>query len=118
MAATARIIGEGLRPAGPDDRPQAIVGPNGKSFTVEDLPPPTLKRWSKMRKAEVVLAVCGGLISLREVCRRYDLSPEEFYSWQHLIENFGVAGLRATRLQDYRGASHPAGTPREVPRVR
>jgi hypothetical protein len=50
----------------------------------------------------VVAGVHAGLLGLEEACRRYKLSIEEFLSWQRLIESHGVAGLRATRLQDYR----------------
>jgi len=70
--------------------------------SVDDLPPPNTKRWVIRRKAEVVAAVRNGVISLDDACRRYTLSIEEFLSWQRLIENHGVPGLRVTRLQDYR----------------
>jgi hypothetical protein len=65
-------------------------------------PPPNTKIWVIRRKAEVVAGVHAGLLGLEEACRRYKLSIEEFLSWQRLIESHGVAGLRATRLQDYR----------------
>ena len=48
-------------------------------------------------------AVRSGTISLEEACNRYKLSIEEFLSWQRLIDSHGLAGLRVTRLQDYRG---------------
>jgi Protein of unknown function (DUF1153) len=67
-----------------------------------DLPPPDTKRWVARRKAVVVSAVRSGAISLEEVCRRYDLSVEEFLAWQRAIDTHGVAGLRVTRLQIYR----------------
>ncbi|MGC2202817.1 MAG: DUF1153 domain-containing protein [Stellaceae bacterium] len=67
-----------------------------------DLPPPDTKRWVARRKAVVVNAVRSGSISLDEVCRRYELSVEEFLGWQRAIESHGVAGLRVTRLQIYR----------------
>lgn len=92
--------------AGPDNvplPPQRV--PSGRAFgglTVADLPPPNTKRWVIRRKAEVVAGVRSGVISLEEACRRYKLSIEEFLSWQRLIESHGLAGLRATRLQDYR----------------
>jgi hypothetical protein len=70
--------------------------------SIDDLPPPDTKRWVIRRKAEVVAAVRTGLISLDEACRRYTLSIEEFLSWQRLIDSHGLAGLRVTRLQDYR----------------
>jgi hypothetical protein len=67
-----------------------------------DLPPPNTKRWVARRKAVVVNAVRSGAISLEEVCRRYELSVEEFLAWQRAIDTHGVAGLRVTRLQIYR----------------
>src|SRR5690348_7429478 len=67
-----------------------------------DLPPPYTKRWVTRRKAVVVNAVRGGVISLEEVCRRYELSVDEFLAWQRAIETHGVPGLRVTRLQIYR----------------
>ncbi len=56
----------------------------------------------------IVDAVCRGAISLEEVCRRYQLSVEEFMAWQRAIETIGVPGLRVTRLQIYRDARSPA----------
>jgi hypothetical protein len=71
-------------------------------LTLDDLPPPNTRRWVSRRKAEVVAAVRAGLLTLEEACERYNLSVEEFLSWQRLIDSHGVRGLRATRLQDYR----------------
>lgn len=79
-----------------------MIGPDGKPLTRRDLPPPNTKRWVIRRKAEVVAAVRGGLLSLDEACRRYTLSVEEFLAWQRAIERHGLRGLRATRVQDYR----------------
>jgi hypothetical protein len=72
------------------------------SANAVDLPPPDTKRWVARRKAVVVNAVRSGAISLEEVCRRYELSVEEFLAWQRAIDTHGVAGLRVTRLQIYR----------------
>jgi len=83
-------------------RPNRVIGPHGETLTREDLPPPNTKRWVIRRKAEVVAAVRGGLLSLEEACSRYQLSVEEYLSWQQAIERNGIAGLRATRLQHYR----------------
>jgi hypothetical protein len=69
-----------------------------------DLPPPETKRWVPRRKAAIVNAVHSGVVSLEEICRRYNLSGEEFIAWQRAIETHGVAGLRVTRLQVYRDA--------------
>jgi len=65
---------------------RCIFGPNGNVLTIADLPSPKTKRWVRRRKTEVVLAVKGGLLSLDEACRRYDLSVEEFASWESAIE--------------------------------
>ena len=78
------------------------IAPFHIATTIDELPPPDTKRWVIRRKAEVVAAVRNGLISLDEACRRYTLSIEEFLSWQRLIDSHGLAGLRVTRLQDYR----------------
>jgi len=67
-----------------------------------DLPPPDTKRWVTRRKAVLVNAVRTGVISLEEVCRRYELSLEEFLAWERAIDTHGVPGLRVTRLQIYR----------------
>ena len=38
---------------------------------------------------------------------RYTLSIDEFLSWQRLMEAHGVRGLRATKVQSYRGGPSP-----------
>jgi hypothetical protein len=72
-----------------------------------DLPSPETKRWVARRKAAVVTAVHSGEIALDEACRLYQLSEEEFHTWERSIETHGVAGLRASRLQIYRDAPLP-----------
>jgi hypothetical protein len=76
-----------------------VIGPTGLPLTLADLPPPNTKRWVIRRKAEVVAAVCGGLLSFDDACSRYSLSLEEFESWQRSVDLHGLAGLRATRRQ-------------------
>lgn len=78
-------------------------------MTLDDLPSPNTKRWVIRRKAQVVVAVRSGLLSLEEACDRYNLSVEEFLSWQRLIDRHGIGGLRATRLQQYREISSGPG---------
>ena len=84
-------------------RARFVLGPDGSPLTVADLPPQNTKRWVIRRKAEVVLAVRGGLLSLEEACDRYKLTVDEFLSWQRSIDRHGLPGLRVTRIQDYRG---------------
>src|SRR2546430_6026599 len=83
-------------------RVRYVIGPDGSPLTVADLPPKDTKRWVIRRKAEVVAAVRGGLLSLEEACERYTLTVDEFLSWQRSIDRYGLPGLRATRIPDYR----------------
>jgi hypothetical protein len=73
-----------------------VMGPDGRPLSMADLPTPDIKRWVPRRKAEVVAAVRGGLITLEEACTRYALTVEEFVSWEYAISRFGLEGLRAT----------------------
>jgi hypothetical protein len=75
---------------------------DGSPLLLSDLPPANTKRWVISRKANVVAAVRGGLISMGDVCQRYRLTTEEFLAWCAAIDRFGVPGLRATRVQHYR----------------
>jgi hypothetical protein len=54
------------------------------------------------KKAIVVAAVRGGLLSIEEACDRYALSVEEYAAWQTAVDQHGLAGLRTTKLQKYR----------------
>lgn len=93
---------EATRQSMGDGRDAGTASPGAVRLRVEDLPAPETKRWVIRRKAEVVAAVRAGLITLEEACQRYKLSIEEFLSWQRMIDNHGLRGLRVTRLQDYR----------------
>jgi len=79
-----------------------VIGPTGAPLTVSDLPPANTHRWVIRRKAEVVAAVRGGLLTMEDACDRYKLTSEEFAAWQAAIERHGLAGLRTTRIQQYR----------------
>lgn len=81
-----------------------VVGLDGRPLTLDNIPPADIRRWTMRRKAEVVLAVHGGLITPSTACERYCMSIEELWSWDWLIVRHGVRGLRVTRLQEYR---HP-----------
>lgn len=82
-----------------------VMGPDGNPLTIDDLPPPNTTRWVIRRKAEVVAAVRGGLLTEDDALARYSLTSEEFASWRHAIERHGLQGLRTTRIQQYR--EHP-----------
>lgn len=83
-------------------RPAQVIGPLGESLTLDALPPADTLRWVVRRKAEVVAAVNGGLLSIDDVCARYGLSLEEFAAWQRAVDRSGMPGLRVTRIQHYR----------------
>jgi len=63
-----------------------------------ELPLPDTGRWVARRKAAVVAAVAGGVITIEEACGLYHMSEEELFSWQRAFENEGLAGLRQKRL--------------------
>lgn len=83
-------------------RAAQVIGPLGEPLTLETLPPPGTKRWVVRRKAEVVAAVAGGLLTVDEACERYGLTIEEFASWQRAVDRSGMPGLRVTRIQHYK----------------
>ena len=76
----------------------------GGTRLTEQMPHPNTKRWVVRRKAAVVAAVRSGEVTLEEACRVYQLSKEEFLSWDRAFELHGLAGLRVTRIQQYRGS--------------
>ena len=71
--------------------------------SLENLPPPNTTRWVIRHKAAVVVAVRSGRMTIEEVCHAYQLSEEEFLSWERAFETHGLPGLRTTRIQRYRG---------------
>jgi Protein of unknown function (DUF1153) len=79
-----------------------VLGPDGSPLTIADLPSPNTKRWVIRRKAEVVAAVRGGLLSLEDAFNRYKLTIDEFLNWNRLINEHDLQGLRATKVQNYR----------------
>lgn len=83
-------------------RPATVIGPLGERLTFDKLPAPDTSRWVVRRKAEVVAAVNGGMLTIEEACARYQLTLEEFASWQRAVERSGLPGLRVTRAQHYR----------------
>ena len=79
-----------------------VGGPTGTPLTLRDLPPVNTDRWVIRRKAEVVAAVRGGLLSLADALARYRLAAADFLAWQKAIDKWGMQGLRTTRIQHYR----------------
>ena len=82
--------------------PRHVTLPDGTILTRADLPPSDTLRWVARRKAVVVQAVEHGLIGRDEALERYGLSEEEFGLWETAVRAHGAAGLRVTKIQDYR----------------
>ena len=85
-----------------------IVRISDRQKELDRLPPRETRRWVMRRKAQVVAAVRSGLLTFEEACERYTLSEEEFKSWMNLLDQHGLRGLRATRMQEYRPAEERA----------
>jgi len=79
-----------------------LIGPYGELVTRDMLPPAKTIRWVPRRKARVVCAIRGGLISRQEARDLYGISDEELLSWEKLYDDHGPSGLRATSIQRYR----------------
>ncbi len=88
-------------------RPDYVIGPMGEALTLDTIPPANTSRWVVRRKAQVVAAVTGGLLTLDEALARYSLTLEEFSGWLRAIDRAGVPGLRVTRIKDYRDSKGP-----------
>jgi hypothetical protein len=82
--------------------PQHIVGPLGLPLTRESLPAPNVPRWNARRKAELLFAIRGQLLSAQEAAVRYALSPEEIARWRELFDGFGLDGLKASKARPSR----------------
>jgi hypothetical protein len=82
--------------------PRTVQSPDKGYLSRGDLPSPNTKRWAASRKAAVVKAVRFGLISLGEACSLYDLTQDEYSSWQTAVARHGESALRATALKRYR----------------
>ena len=88
---------------------KVAIGPNGNLLRLEDLPSGHEGRWVARRKAEVVAAVQAGLLSLEAACQRYNISVQEFDTWQSAIRRHGIGGLRVTQIQEIKRRDHEAG---------
>jgi hypothetical protein len=80
----------------------SVVGPDGQVLTLSSLPKTNTTRWVTSRKAQVIAAIKGGLLTLEEASARYQLTLDELSDWQTSLEQHGARGLRATFVQQYR----------------
>lgn len=84
------------------DGPRSVTLPDGTVMTRADLPPMGTRRWVASRKAAVVSAVKGGLLTREAAKENYGLSEDELRSWESALQSHGEAALRTTALQRYR----------------
>src|SRR5688572_16358768 len=77
-----------------------VSGPEGEVLRHEDLPLHADIRWVRRRKARVVAAVRGGLLSLHEALQRYSLSLEEFIEWEREVGREVAVRRRSGRLRE------------------
>lgn len=82
--------------------PRVVTLPDGSQMTRADLPPPGTTRWVARRKESVVRGVQAGLIAREEAIARYDLSEEEYDSWERSMAEHGTNGLKTTLIQQFR----------------
>lgn len=73
--------------------PRVIFLDDGSILSQADLPKPDM-RWSARRKAVVVAAVKGGLVSKADAMARYDMSEEEFNAWEEAFARNGTNALK------------------------
>jgi Protein of unknown function (DUF1153) len=77
---------------------KSVIGPLGHRLTLDTLPPPQTKRWVRRRKAEVVIAVKCGLLTMQESSERYNLSDDEFLGWYEAYHLHGILGLEISQI--------------------
>jgi hypothetical protein len=62
------------------------------------LPSPQ-QRWTVQRKAAVIEAVRGGWMPIEEACCLYNISVDEFLSWERDIDRNGIPGCGAPGIR-------------------
>ena len=85
-------------------RVSTVVGPEGLLLTLANLPSQNA-RWVPRRKAEVVIAVSGGMLTMAEACERYAISSDEFTEWERAYARGGLLRLRNRRTNGSKSES-------------
>jgi hypothetical protein len=83
-----------------------VIGPGGEAIGPEDLPEHADIRWVRRRKARVVAAVRGGLLSLHDALQRYSLSLEEFIEWEREVGREVAERRRTGRMRELSLVGH------------
>ena len=94
-----------------EDDEAFVIGPDGERMTLADLPDAATTRWIPRRKARVVAAVNGGLISEDRAMKRYQLTIEELDSWRSAYSHRGLKGLQVTKLSSIRRSAGRGSAP-------
>jgi len=95
-----RKVGTEMAGRGSLGRVARVIGHEGDPITFEDLPEHNDVRWVRRRKARVVAAVRGGLLSLHEALERYSLSLEEFIEWEREVGREVAERRRTGRMRE------------------
>jgi DNA-binding response OmpR family regulator len=77
---------------------QVVKAPNGDVITPVNLPNQKA-RWVIGRKATLVAAIRGGIISTEEASARYGISSSELDSWKQSFDQDGMVGLKVTKMR-------------------
>jgi hypothetical protein len=91
-----------------EQKRKAAIGLRGNVITPYDLPPAHGVRWTSLRKADLIAAIVGGVITLDEAKARYALTTEELSEWRRALAAGGVSGLKATKRAPRRKETAPA----------
>lgn len=75
----------------------------------QELPESNDVRWVRRRKAQVVAAVRGGILTLSDALARYSLSLEEFIEWEREVGQELQERRRTGRLRELTKSRHGAG---------
>lgn len=83
-------------------RPKYVLGPTGQ-ITVDTLPTANTARWTARRKAEVIAAIHGGLVTRAWALNTYKhLTDNELRYWETTYRKFGLDGLKVTKVHEHR----------------
>ena len=91
-----------------------LAGLESEALTREDLPEHADIRWVRRRKARVVAAVRGGILSLHEALERYNLSLEEFIEWEREVSAELAERRRTGRMRELTTVRGKSGRPRRA----
>lgn len=94
-----------IAPAPPPPKPAKVTivrAIDGAPMCTNDLPPHGFAgRWTSRVKANLLLAITGGLITRQGAIDRYRITEEEMQAWERDVASYGPGALRATKRHKY-----------------